>query len=213
MHVLVVIADMTHYCEALREIGTAREELPGRRGYPGYMYTDLASLYERAGIVTGRTGSVTQLPILTMPDDDITHPIPDLTGYITEGQVVLSRDLHRRNVFPPVDVLPSLSRLMNAGIGAGNTVSEHREWADQLYAVYARGREARTMAAIVGEAGLMPADRRALAFADRFETEFIGQGPRRRTIAETVGEGWRLLETLPREDLLRISDATWAARS
>jgi V/A-type H+-transporting ATPase subunit B len=213
MHVLVVIADMTHYCEALREIGTAREELPGRRGYPGYMYTDLASLYERAGIVAGRAGSVTQIPILTMPDDDITHPIPDLTGYITEGQVVLSRDLHRRGVFPPVDVLPSLSRLMNAGIGAGNTVPEHREWADQMYAVYARGREARMMAAIVGEAGLLPADRRALGFAERFEAEFIGQGHERRTIAETVHEGWRLLETLPREDLLRISDATWAARS
>jgi V/A-type H+-transporting ATPase subunit B len=213
MHVLVVIADMTHYCEALREIGTAREELPGRRGYPGYMYTDLASLYERAGIVAGRSGSVTQLPILTMPDDDITHPIPDLTGYITEGQVVLSRDLHRRGVFPPVDVLPSLSRLMNAGIGVGNTVPEHREWADQLYAVYARGREARMMAAIVGETGLTPADRRAFGFAERFEAEFIGQGHGRRTIAETVHEGWRLLETLPREDLLRISDATWAARS
>jgi len=213
MHVLVVMADMTHYCEALREIGTAREELPGRRGYPGYMYTDLASLYERAGIVAGRSGSVTQLPILTMPDDDITHPIPDLTGYITEGQVVLSRDLHRRGVFPPVDVLPSLSRLMNAGIGLGNTVPEHREWADQLYAVYARGRDARMMAAIVGEAGLMPVDRRALGFAERFEAEFISQGHARRTIAETVQEGWRLLETLPREDLLRISDATWAARS
>lgn len=213
MHVLVVIADMTHYCEALREIGTAREELPGRRGYPGYMYTDLASLYERAGIVAGGQGSVTQLPILTMPDDDITHPIPDLTGYITEGQVVLSRELHRRGVFPPVDVLPSLSRLMNAGIGAGNTVPEHREWADQLYAVYARGRDARLMAAIVGEAGLTAADRRALQFSERFEAQFIGQGPVRRTIAETLEQGWALLEALPREDLLRLSDATWAARS
>jgi V/A-type H+/Na+-transporting ATPase subunit B len=212
MHVLVVIADMTHYCEALREIGTAREEIPGRRGYPGYMYTDLASLYERAGIVAGRAGSVTQLPILTMPDDDITHPIPDLTGYITEGQVVLSRDLHRRGVFPPVDVLPSLSRLMNAGIGAGKTAPEHREWADQLYAIYARGREARLMAAIVGEAGLTPPDRRALAFADRFETEFVGQGAVRRSIAETIDAGWRLLETLPRGDLMRLSEAVWAAR-
>jgi V/A-type H+-transporting ATPase subunit B len=213
MHVLVVIADMTHYCEALREIGTAREEIPGRRGYPGYMYTDLASLYERAGIVVGRPGSLTQLPILTMPDDDITHPIPDLTGYITEGQVVLSRDLHRRGVFPPVDVLPSLSRLMNAGIGAGKTAPEHREWSDQLYAVYARGREARLMAAIVGEAGLAPPDRRALAFAERFETEFVAQGTARRTIAETLEIGWRLLETLPREDLLRLSDAAWETRA
>ena len=165
------------------------------------MYTDLASLYERAGIVAGRAGSVTQIPILTMPDDDITHPIPDLTGYITEGQVVLSRELHRRGVFPPIDVLPSLSRLMNAGIGAGKTVPEHREWADQLYAIYARGREARLMAAIVGEAGLAAADRRALAFAERFETEFVGQGAARRTLAETIDAGWRLLDTLPREDL------------
>jgi V/A-type H+-transporting ATPase subunit B len=211
MHVLVVIADMTHYCEALREIATAREEIPGRRGYPGYMYTDLASIYERAGILAGRPGSVTQIPILTMPDDDITHPIPDLTGYITEGQVVLSRDLHRRGVFPPIDVLPSLSRLMNAGIGKGKTAPEHREWADQLFAVYTRGREARLMAAIVGEAGLAPADRRALAFADRFETEFVAQGEVRRTIAETLQLGWRLLETLPREDLMRLSDAAWAA--
>lgn len=212
MHVLVVIADMTHYCEALREIATAREEIPGRRGYPGYMYTDLASIYERAGIVRGKSGSVTQIPILTMPDDDITHPIPDLTGYITEGQLVLSRELHRRGVFPPIDVMPSLSRLMNAGIGAGKTSPEHREWADQLYAVYARGREARTMATIVGEAGLAAADRRALAFADRFESEFVGQRAARRGIGETLAIGWRLLETLPREDLLRISDAAWASR-
>lgn len=213
MHVLVVIADLTHYCEALREIATAREEMPGRRGYPGYMYSDLASLYERAGVLAGSTGSVTQIPILTMPDDDITHPIPDLTGYITEGQVVLSRDLHRRGVFPPVDVLPSLSRLMQAGIGEGHTVPEHREWSDQLYASYARGREARSMAAIVGEAGLAPADRRALAFAERFEREFIGQGEGRRGIGETLAEGWRLLETLPREDLRRIAEATWARRA
>ncbi len=213
MHVLVVIADMTHYCEALREIATAREEIPGRRGYPGYMYTDLAGIYERAGIVTGRPGSVTQIPIVTMPDDDITHPIPDLTGYITEGQVVLSRELHRRGTFPPIDVLPSLSRLMNAGIGEGRTVPAHREWADQLYAMYAHGREARLMAAIVGEAGLAEGDRRALAFAERFETEFVRQGAQRRTIAETFATGWRLLETLPREDLVRLSDATWAARN
>lgn len=210
--VLVVVADMTHYCEALREIATAREEIPGRRGYPGYMYTDLASIYERVGIIQDRSGSVTQIPILTMPDDDITHPIPDLTGYITEGQVVLNRDLHRHGVFPPIDVLPSLSRLMNAGIGPGKTTADHREVANQLYAVYARGREARLMTAIVGEAGLSESDRRALGFADRFEREFVGQGTRRRTIGETLEVGWQLLETLPREDLLRISDATWAAR-
>jgi V/A-type H+-transporting ATPase subunit B len=211
MHVLVVIADMTHYCEALRELATAREEIPGRRGYPGYMYTDLAGIYERAGLIEGRPGSVTQIPIVTMPDDDITHPIPDLTGYITEGQIVLSRELHRRGISPPIDVLPSLSRLMNAGIGAGRTRPEHREWADQLYAVYAHGREARLMSAIVGEAGLAEADRRALAFADRFEETFVGQQSRR-GIGETVEAGWTLLETLPREDLGRLSDATWGMR-
>ncbi|HEY7480510.1 MAG TPA: V-type ATP synthase subunit B [Gemmatimonadales bacterium] len=213
MHVLVVMADITHYCEALRAIAAAREEIPGRRGFPGYLYSDLASLFERAGIIQGRTGSVTQIPVLTMPDDDITHPIPDLTGYITEGQVVLGRDLHRRGLFPPVDVLPSLSRLMNAGIGAGRTAPEHREWADQLYASYARGREARLLAAIVGESGLAAADRRALAFAERFEREFVNQGPRRRGLRETISVGWRLLESLPREDLVRIRDSTWAART
>ena len=211
MQVLVVIADLVHYCEALREIATARQEIPGRRGYPGYMYSDLASIYERAGVLAGKPGSVTQIPILTMPDDDITHPIPDLTGYITEGQVVLSRDLHRRGVFPPVDVLPSLSRLMQSGIGAGRTVPEHREWSNQLYATYTRGRDARLMAAIVGEAGLAAGDRRALAFADRFELEFVGQGGARRPIADTLAVGWRLLATLPREDLHRITDATWAS--
>jgi V/A-type H+-transporting ATPase subunit B len=212
MHVLVVIADMTHYCEALREIATAREEIPGRRGYPGYMYTDLASIYERAGIIEGRAGSITQIPVLTMPDDDITHPIPDLTGYITEGQIVLARDLHRRGVFPPIDVLPSLSRLMSAGIGEGHTRPSHREWSDQLYAVYARGREARLMAAVVGASGLADADRRALEFADRFEREFVGQGSARRTMDETFEVGWRLLETLPREDLVRLGERTLAER-
>lgn len=211
IHVLVVIADLTHYCEALREIATAREEIPGRRGYPGYMYTDLASLYERAGIVRGKPGSITQIPILTMPDDDVTHPIPDLTGYITEGQIVLGRELHRRGITPPIDVLPSLSRLMNGGIGKGRTRAEHREWSDQLYATYARGREARTMAAIVGESGLPEADRRALAFSERFEREFIGQPKGRRSMEETFSLGWQLLETLPRHDLMRIGDATWAA--
>ena len=211
LHVLVVMADLTNYCDTLREVATAREEIPGRRGYPGYMYTDLATLLERAGIVEGRRGSVTQIPVLTMPDDDITHPIPDLTGYITEGQIVLSRELFQKGVTPPIDVLPSLSRLMNAGIGPGHTAPEHREWANQLYASYARGREARLMAAIVGEAGLAEADRRALSFADRFEREFIHQADRR-TIAETLEAGWRLLESLPRDDLLRIREATWTAR-
>ena len=205
MHVLVVTADCTNYCEALRELGAAREEIPGRRGYPGYMYTDLASLFERAGVLLGSAGSVTQLPILTMPDDDITHPIPDLTGYITEGQLVLSRELDRKGIFPPIDVLPSLSRLMNAGIGS-QTIPEHRRWADQLYALYARGREARFTAAIVGESGLPAADRRALEFAERFEREFVHQGHARRTIRESVDTGWRLLLAMPREDLTRIPD-------
>lgn len=213
MHVLVVMADITHYCEALREGAAAREEVPGRRGYPGYMYTDLASLFERVGVVQGSPGSVTQLPILTMPDDDITHPIPDLTGYITEGQIVLSRELQRRGVFPPIDVLPSLSRLMNAGIGAAHTSPDHRKWADQLYAAYARGREARLMVAIVGEAGLTPPDRRALVFADRFERAFVGQGAARRTIADTIEEGWKLLDTLPAEDLLKLTPAMLDART
>jgi V/A-type H+-transporting ATPase subunit B len=212
VHVLVVIADMTHYCEALREIATAREEIPGRRGYPGYMYTDLASLYERAGVLEGRPGSLTQIPIVTMPDDDITHPIPDLTGYVTEGQVVLSRDLHRAGIDPPIDVLPSLSRLMNAAIGAGRTEPEHRDWADQLYALYARGREARLMASLVGEASLGPPDRRALEFASRFERRFVGQGAERRTLAETFEAGWRLLEDLPREDLHRLGDRLGSRR-
>jgi V/A-type H+-transporting ATPase subunit B len=210
--VLVVIADILHYCDALREVAAAREEMPGRRGYPGYMYTDLASLFERAGIADGRTGSVTQIPILTMPDDDITHPIPDLTGYITEGQLVLGRELHRRGIWPPVDVLPSLSRLMSAGIGGERTVPEHREWANQLYALYARGREARMTAAIVGEASLSPPDVQAISFANRFERDFVGQGEVRRGIRETLEIGWALMDDFPREELIRISDATWEAR-
>lgn len=212
LQVLVVMADITHYCEALREVAAAREEVPGRRGYPGYMYTDLASIFERAGVIEGSPGSVTQLPILTMPDDDITHPIPDLTGYITEGQVVLSRELQRRGIFPPIDVLPSLSRLMNAGIGAAHTVAEHRKWADQLYTVYARGRDARMMVAIVGESGLMPADRRALAFAEEFERTVVGQGAERRSLADTIEAGWRLLDRLPPEDLLKLTPAMLAGR-
>jgi len=212
MHVLVVMADITHYCEALREMATAREEVPGRRGYPGYMYTDLASLFERAGAIRGRPGSITQVPIVTTPDDDLTHPIPDLTGYITEGQIVLSREMHRRGISPPIDVLPSLSRLMRNGIGEGRTRGEHREWSDQLYASYARGREARSMAAILGESGLPEEDRVALEFAERFEREFINQGASRRTIDDTFDVGWRLLDTVPRESLTRVSDATWARR-
>jgi V/A-type H+-transporting ATPase subunit B len=213
LHVLVVMADITHYCDALREVAAAREEVPGRRGYPGYMYTDLASLFERAGVIEGSPGSVTQLPVLTMPDGDITHPIPDLTGYITEGQIVLSRELQRRGVFPPIDVLPSLSRLMNAGIGRAHTVPEHRKWADQLYAVYARGREARLMAAIVGEAGLAPADRRALTFVDDFEHAFVGHGSGRRSLAETIETGWRLLDRLPADDLLKLNADLLAVRA
>jgi V/A-type H+-transporting ATPase subunit B len=213
IHVLVVMADITHYAEALREVAAAREEIPGRRGYPGYMYTDLASLFERAGVLKGGTGSVTQLPVVSLPDGDMTHPIPDLTGYITEGQIVLNRELHQRGVYPPVDVLPSLSRLMNAGIGEGHTVPEHREWADQLYAVYARGREAKLMAAIVGSEGLAPGDRRALDFVDAFEGQLIHQSRTRRSLLDTMRIGWSLLETLPRDDLTRISDTTWQSHS
>ncbi len=212
IHVLVVMADITHYAEALREVAAAREEIPGRRGYPGYMYTDLASLFERAGLLKDGTGSVTQLPVVTLPDGDMTHPIPDLTGYITEGQLVLSRELHQRGVYPPLDVLPSLSRLMNAGIGAEHTVAEHREWADQLYAIYARGREAKLMAAIVGREGLAAADQHALDFADTFERELVHQGRTRRTLRATIELGWSLLNTLPKTELTRISPATWKAR-
>jgi len=182
--------------------------VPGRRSYPGYMYTDLASLFERAGVLRGRAGSITQVPVVTTPDDDITHPIPDLTGYITEGQIVLSRDLHRRGIAPPIDVLPSLSRLMRSGIGAGHTRPEHGEWSDQLYAAYARGREAQSMAAVLGLSGLPEGDRRALAFADSFERHFIGQ-PGRRSIAETFEAGWNVLEQLPRSALQRLSEETW----
>ncbi|MBI3763577.1 MAG: V-type ATP synthase subunit B [Chloroflexi bacterium] len=203
-HVLVILTDMTNYCEALREIAAAREEVPGRRGYPGYMYSDLASLYERAGRIRGQAGSVTQLVILTMPDDDITHPIPDLTGYITEGQIVLSRDLHRKGIYPPIDVLPSLSRLMNAGIGEGKTRADHRAVADQLYALYAQGRDLRRLVAIIGEAALSAEDRRVLAFAERFEAEFIGQGAVNRSIEETLSLAWELFAPVPAGSLKRI---------
>ncbi len=194
MDVLVIITDMTNYCDALREISTAREELPGRRGYPGYMYSDLASLYERAGRVKGMEGSVTMLPVVTMPEDDITHPIPDLTGYITEGQIVLSRELHRRGIFPPVDALPSLSRLMQKGIGAGRTREDHRKIFNGLYKCYARGRDMRRLEAIVGRDGMAEKDRKMLDFADSFEKEFVGQGEGRRTIDETLDTGAGLIK-------------------
>jgi V/A-type H+-transporting ATPase subunit B len=211
-HVLVVLTDMTAYCEALREVALAREEVPGRRGFPGYLYTDLATLYERAGRIAGRPGSVTQLPVLTMPDDDLTHPIPDLSGYITEGQIVLSRDLDRRGVYPPIDVLPSLSRLMGLGAGEGKTRADHRPVADQLYAFYARGREVRRMAAIVGSANLGEEEKRLLDFADRFEAELVGQGGTFRTIEDTLEAGWRLLDAFPRAALSRIPPAVLASR-
>jgi V/A-type H+-transporting ATPase subunit B len=202
--VLVLLTDMTSYCEALREVGTAREEIPGRRGYPGYMYTDLATLYERAGRLHQRKGSVTLLPILTMPDDDITHPIPDLTGYITEGQIVLSRQLHRRGVFPPIDVLSSLSRLMNNGIGRGVTREDHRELSNQLYASYAEGQDNRRLVAIVGEEALSDMDRKYLAFADAFERELVHQGDQERSIEETLDLGWKILGNIPSTEYRRI---------
>ncbi|MBI4000863.1 MAG: V-type ATP synthase subunit B, partial [Nitrospira defluvii] len=203
-HVLVILTDMTAYCEALRQIATAREEIPGRRGYPGYMYSDLASIYERAGRIKGKSGSITQLPIVTMPDDDITHPIPDLTGYITEGQIVLSRELHRKGIFPPIDVLPCLSRLMNLGIGPGKTRDDHRAVADQLYALYAHGRDIRRLAAIVGEDGLSDSDKRFLKLAQDFEQEFVNQGAHNREIEETLDLGWQFLRYLPKERLTRV---------
>ncbi len=212
MHVLVVLTDMTSYCEALREVALAREEVPGRRGYPGYMYTDLATIYERAGRVKGRPGSITQLPVLTMPDDDLTHPIPDLSGYITEGQIVLSRELDRKGVYPPIDVLPSLSRLMGLGAGPGRTRDDHRPVADQLYAFYARGRDVRRMAAIVGAANLGEEERRFLEFADRFEAELVGQGAAFRSIDETLEIGWQLLSAFSPEALTRIPAALTASR-
>ncbi len=204
-HVLVILTDMTNYCEALRQIGAAREEVPGRRGYPGYMYTDLAGIYERAGIIKGVKGSVTQIPILTMPGDDITHPIPDLTGYITEGQIVVNRDLHRKGIYPPINVLPSLSRLMNLGIGKGHTREDHKKVSDQLYAAYAEGNDLRGLVAIVGKDALSERDRMFLEFADLFEDRFVRQGLYEdRSIEETLDLSWDLLATLPEEQLVRI---------
>src|SRR3989344_6224741 len=204
-HVLVIMTDITNYAESLREVGSAREEIPGRRGYPGYMYTDFATLYERAGVIKGKKGSVTQLPILTMVGDDITHPIPDLTGYITEGQIVLSRELHRRNIYPQIDVLPSLSRLMNLGIGKGKTREDHKQVSDQLYANYAEGRDLRGLVAIVGEESLSERDRSLLRFADEYEKKFIAQKKDEdRSINETLDLGWKLLGILPENELTRI---------
>jgi V/A-type H+-transporting ATPase subunit B len=193
MDVLVIITDMTNYCDALREISTSRKELPGRRGYPGYMYSDLASIYERAGRIIGSDGSITMLPVVTMPEDDITHPIPDLTGYITEGQIVLSRELHQKGNFPPVDVLPSLSRLMQKGIGARYTREDHRKISNALYKYYARGRDLRKLEAIVGRDGMTEGDRMMLDFAGEFEAEFVNQGTERRSISETLDKGLEIL--------------------
>ena len=205
-HVLVILTDMTNYCESLREIGAAREEIPGRRGFPGYMYTDLAMIYERAGVIKGKKGSVTQIPILTMVGDDITHPIPDLTGYITEGQIVLSRELHRKGIYPSIDVLPSLSRLMNLGIGKEKTRDDHKQVSDQMYAAYAEGRDLRGLVAIVGEEALSDRDKRLLKFAAEFEDKFVRQGRNEdRSIAETLDLGWKLLGALPENELTRIS--------
>ncbi|OQD58461.1 A1AO ATPase, subunit B [Methanobrevibacter arboriphilus JCM 13429 = DSM 1125] len=207
MHVLVILTDLTNYCEALREVSAARNEVPGRRGYPGYMYTDLAGLYERAGRIAGKEGSITQMPILVMPQDDITHPIPDLTGYITEGQIVLSRDLHRKGIYPPVDVLPSLSRLMSGGIGENRTREDHSGVSDQLYSAYAEGRDLRDLVAVVGEEALTERDQKFLKFADAFEEEFITQAKDEdRTIQETLDLGWKLLSLLPRTELKRVKE-------
>lgn len=203
-HVLVILTDMTNYCEALREIGGAREEIPGRRGYPGYMYTDLASIYERAGVVHGKKGSVTQIPILSMPGDDITHPIPDLTGYITEGQIFIARELAQQGIYPPINVQPSLSRLMNNGIGKGKTRADHKELADQLFSSYARGVNLRRLVAITGEDALTETDKKYLRFAENFERKFINQGQKDRSIEETLNIGWALLSDFPPSELKRI---------
>jgi len=209
MHVLVILTDMTNYAEALRQIGAAREEVPGRRGYPGYMYTDLATIYERAGRIHGRKGSITQIPIMSIPDDDWTHPIADLTGYITEGQIAVARELHRKGIYPPIDPLPSLSRLMDAGIGKGRTREDHKQVADQLYAAYAEGKDVRGLVAIVGKEALSERDRKMLEFADRFEQEFIRQGPEEdRSIEETLEIGWRLLATIDEAWLTKIDRKT-----
>ena len=207
MHVLVILTDITYYAEALREVSAARKEVPGRRGYPGYLYTDLATLYERAGRQRGKEGSITLIPILTMPEDDKTHPIPDLTGYITEGQIILSRELLRKGVRPPIDVLPSLSRLKDKGIGKGKTRADHAPTMNQLFAAYARGKDAKELSQILGEAALSEVDRIYARFSDAFESEYVSQGfDTDRSIEETLSNGWRLLSMLPRNELKRIRD-------
>ena len=207
MHVLVIMTDMTNYAEALREVSAARKEIPGRRGYPGYLYTDLASMYERAGRIIGKEGSITQIPILTMPEDDKTHPIPDLTGYITEGQIILSRELHRKGIIPPIDALPSLSRLKDKGIGADKTRKDHADTMNQLFAAYSRGKDAKELAVILGEASLTDVDKKYAAFADAFEKRYVSQGYYTdRSIEETLDLGWDLLKILPRNELKRIRD-------
>ncbi len=207
MHVLVIITDITNYADALREISAARKEVPGRRGYPGYLYTDLATMYERAGRIKGKMGSITQIPILSMPEDDKTHPIPDLTGYITEGQIILSRELHRKGLTPPVDVLPSLSRLKDKGIGKGKTREDHADTMNQLFAAYARGKEAKELATILGESALSDVDKLYAQFADNFECEYVSQGyETNRSIEDTLELGWKLLSILPKSELKRIRD-------
>jgi V/A-type H+-transporting ATPase subunit B len=207
MHVLVILIDMTNYCEALREISAARKEVPSRRGYPGYMYTDLSTIYERAGRIRGKKGSITQMPVLTMPEDDKTHPVPDLTGYITEGQILMSRSLHNEGIYPPVDVLPSLSRLKDKGIGQGKTREDHAGVMNQLYAAYARGKSAQEMAVVLGEAALTPVDRIFVRFAVEFERRFIAQGEQEnRDIQHNLDLGWRLLGMLPKSELKRVRD-------
>jgi V/A-type H+/Na+-transporting ATPase subunit B len=208
MHVLVILSDMTNYCEALREISAARKEVPGRRGYPGYLYTDLATIYERAGRIKGKKGSITQLPILTMPEDDKTHPIPDLTGYITEGQIFLSRSLHQAGIYPPIDVLPSLSRLKDKGIGKGKTREDHSGLLNELFAAYARGRDAKELAIVLGESALTETDRTFVKFSDEFERRFVRQGrDEDRSIEQTLSIGWELLSMLPLQELKRVSPA------
>ena len=207
MHVLVIMTDITNYCEALREVSAARKEVPGRRGYPGYLYTDLATIYERAGRIKGKAGSITQIPILTMPEDDKTHPIPDLTGYITEGQIILSRELYKKGINPPIDVLPSLSRLKNKGIGKNKTREDHPDSMNQLFAAYAQGKEAKELSAILGDAALTPVDRKYAEFAEAFEERYVNQGfTENRSIEETLQIGWELLTILPRSEMKRISD-------
>ncbi len=208
MHVLVIITDITNYCEALREVSAARKEVPGRRGYPGYLYTDLATIYERAGRIKGKKGSITQIPILTMPEDDKTHPIPDLTGYITEGQIILSRELYKKGITPPIDVLPSLSRLKDKGIGANKTRKDHADTMNQLFSAYARGKEAKELSAILGEAALTEVDRKFAKFAEEFEKQYVSQGfTKNRSIEDTLSLGWSLLKMLPRNELKRIRDS------